>query len=137
MRLADFPRVPLLFGPSPVHPLPRLSQALGGGVEIWAKREDCNSPAASRAWSSAVSMPSLAKWKVVPPGRSQGSRHSCGPPPRGRVPDDVAGRAHRTNMPQANEAANSVIAAHARPMIWVRASPRATAGASSANSVAA
>ncbi len=26
-----------------MHPLPRLSQALGGQVEIWAKREDCNS----------------------------------------------------------------------------------------------
>ncbi len=35
------------------------------------------SPAASRAWSSAVSMPSLTKWKVVLPGRSQGSRSSC------------------------------------------------------------
>src|SRR3954447_24296270 len=43
MSLDDFPRFPLLFGPSPVHPLPRLSAALGGGVEIWAKREDCNS----------------------------------------------------------------------------------------------
>jgi 1-aminocyclopropane-1-carboxylate deaminase len=41
--LDDHPRVPLLFGPSPVHPLPRLSAALGGKVEIWAKREDCNS----------------------------------------------------------------------------------------------
>jgi 1-aminocyclopropane-1-carboxylate deaminase len=41
--LADFPRHPLLFGPSPIHPLPRLSAALGGEVEIWAKREDCNS----------------------------------------------------------------------------------------------
>ena len=29
--------------PSPIHPLPRLSEALGGEVEIWAKREDCNS----------------------------------------------------------------------------------------------
>jgi 1-aminocyclopropane-1-carboxylate deaminase/D-cysteine desulfhydrase-like pyridoxal-dependent ACC family enzyme len=43
VRLADFPRVSLMFGPSPVHPLPRLSAALGGKVEIWAKREDCNS----------------------------------------------------------------------------------------------
>ena len=43
MPIDDFPRVPLLFGPSPVHPLPRLSAALGGRVEIWAKREDCNS----------------------------------------------------------------------------------------------
>ena len=43
MKLADFPRHPLTFGPSPIHPLPRLSEALGGEVEIWAKREDCNS----------------------------------------------------------------------------------------------
>ena len=43
MSLDDFPKVQLLFGPSPVHPLPRLSEALGGEVEIWAKREDCNS----------------------------------------------------------------------------------------------
>ena len=43
MRLDDFPRIPLLYGPSPVHPLPRLSAALGGTVEIWAKREDSNS----------------------------------------------------------------------------------------------
>ncbi len=41
--LDDFKRHPLLFGPSPVHPLPRLSEHLGGEVEIWAKREDCNS----------------------------------------------------------------------------------------------
>jgi 1-aminocyclopropane-1-carboxylate deaminase len=32
----------LLFGPSPVHRLERLSEHLGGTVEIWAKREDCN-----------------------------------------------------------------------------------------------
>jgi 1-aminocyclopropane-1-carboxylate deaminase len=38
-----FERVPLLFGPSPVHRLERLSEHLGGGVDIWAKREDCNS----------------------------------------------------------------------------------------------
>ena len=43
MSLADFPRTPLLFGASPIHPLPRLSAALGRDVEIWAKREDCNS----------------------------------------------------------------------------------------------
>jgi 1-aminocyclopropane-1-carboxylate deaminase len=41
--LDDFPRYPLTFGPSPIHPLPRLSAHLGGKVEIWAKREDCNS----------------------------------------------------------------------------------------------
>ncbi len=43
MKLDAFPRRPLLFGPSPVHPLPRLSAHLGGTVELWAKREDCNS----------------------------------------------------------------------------------------------
>ena len=43
MSLDNFRREPLLFGPSPIHPLPRLSEALGGRVEIWAKREDCNS----------------------------------------------------------------------------------------------
>ncbi len=41
--LAGFERYPLLFGPSPVHPLPRLSEHLGGRVRLWAKREDCNS----------------------------------------------------------------------------------------------
>ncbi len=41
--LDQIPRYPLLFGPSPIHPLPRLSEHLGGQVEIWAKREDCNS----------------------------------------------------------------------------------------------
>jgi 1-aminocyclopropane-1-carboxylate deaminase len=43
MSLEDFARVPLLFGPSPVHRFERLSEHLGGGVEVWAKREDCNS----------------------------------------------------------------------------------------------
>jgi 1-aminocyclopropane-1-carboxylate deaminase len=43
VKLEAYPRQPLLFGPSPIHPLPRLSAHLGGGVEIWAKREDCNS----------------------------------------------------------------------------------------------
>ena len=42
MRLSDFPRYPLLFGPSPVHRLDRLTEYLGGAA-IWAKREDCNS----------------------------------------------------------------------------------------------
>jgi len=42
MGLSDFPRYPLLFGASPVHPLERLSSYLGG-AKIWAKREDCNS----------------------------------------------------------------------------------------------
>jgi 1-aminocyclopropane-1-carboxylate deaminase len=43
MSLEDFDRVPLLFGPSPVHRLDRLTEHLGGKVEIWAKRDDCNS----------------------------------------------------------------------------------------------
>ena len=42
MPLEDFPRYPLLFGPSPVHRLERLTRHLGGAT-IWAKREDCNS----------------------------------------------------------------------------------------------
>ncbi|MDQ6636675.1 MAG: 1-aminocyclopropane-1-carboxylate deaminase [Candidatus Dormibacteraeota bacterium] len=42
MALGDFPRYPLLFGPSPIHPLERLSAHLAG-PQIWAKREDCNS----------------------------------------------------------------------------------------------
>ncbi len=41
--LENFERYPLTFGPTPLEPLPRLSEALGGKVEIWAKREDCNS----------------------------------------------------------------------------------------------
>ncbi len=41
--LDGFERYPLTFGPSPIEKLPRLSQHLGGGVEIYAKREDCNS----------------------------------------------------------------------------------------------
>ena len=43
MSVERFDRVPLMFGPSPVHRLERLSEHLGGKVEIWAKREDCNS----------------------------------------------------------------------------------------------
>lgn len=41
--LEKFPRHPLTFGPTPIEPLPRLSAALGGTVEVWAKRDDCNS----------------------------------------------------------------------------------------------
>jgi len=38
-----FPRYPLTFGPTPIEKLERLSRHLGGEVEIYAKREDCNS----------------------------------------------------------------------------------------------
>ena len=43
MNLKRFPRHPLTFGPAPIHPLKRLSEHLGGKVELYAKREDCNS----------------------------------------------------------------------------------------------
>ena len=42
MKLQDFPRHPLTFGPSPVHHLERLSRHLGG-AQVWAKREDVSS----------------------------------------------------------------------------------------------
>ncbi len=38
-----FERYPLTFGPTPIEKLQRLSDHLGGAVEIYAKREDCNS----------------------------------------------------------------------------------------------
>jgi len=41
--LTNFDRYPLTFGPTPIERLPRLSEHLGGNVEIFAKREDCNS----------------------------------------------------------------------------------------------
>jgi 1-aminocyclopropane-1-carboxylate deaminase len=41
--LQQFERYPLTFGPTPIEHLGRLSAHLGGGVEIYAKREDCNS----------------------------------------------------------------------------------------------
>jgi 1-aminocyclopropane-1-carboxylate deaminase len=42
MSIDSFERYPLLYGPSPVHRLERLSRHLGG-ASIWAKREDMNS----------------------------------------------------------------------------------------------
>ncbi len=42
MSLADFPRHSLTFGPSPIHPLDRLTAHLGG-ARVWAKREDVSS----------------------------------------------------------------------------------------------
>jgi 1-aminocyclopropane-1-carboxylate deaminase len=42
MSIDSFERFPLLFGPSPVHRLDRLTRHLGG-ASVWAKREDCNS----------------------------------------------------------------------------------------------
>jgi 1-aminocyclopropane-1-carboxylate deaminase len=43
LKLSKFERYPLTFGPTPIEHLPRLTTALGGKVEIYAKRDDCNS----------------------------------------------------------------------------------------------
>lgn len=43
MNLEKFERYPLTFGPTPIEHLPRMTEALGGKVQIYAKREDCNS----------------------------------------------------------------------------------------------
>ncbi len=43
MNLDKFERYPLTFGPTHIEHLPRMTEALGGRVEIYAKREDCNS----------------------------------------------------------------------------------------------
>src|ERR1700727_3194495 len=41
--LEKFERYPLTFGPTPIERLKRLSAHLGDKVELYAKREDCNS----------------------------------------------------------------------------------------------
>jgi len=41
--LSNFERYPLTFGPTPIERLERLTAHLGGEVELFAKREDCNS----------------------------------------------------------------------------------------------
>lgn len=41
--LSNFERYPLTFGPTPIEKLARLSEHIGGAVELYAKREDCNS----------------------------------------------------------------------------------------------
>lgn len=41
--LETFERYPLMFGPTPIEKLNRLSACLGGNIELYAKREDCNS----------------------------------------------------------------------------------------------
>ncbi|PKR56211.1 1-aminocyclopropane-1-carboxylate deaminase [Thalassospira marina] len=43
MNLGKFDKYSLTFGPTPIEALPRLSAYLGGDVELYAKREDCNS----------------------------------------------------------------------------------------------
>ena len=41
--LEKFERYPLTFGPTPIEPLSRLTDHLGGAVALYAKRDDCNS----------------------------------------------------------------------------------------------
>ncbi|MFD2857860.1 1-aminocyclopropane-1-carboxylate deaminase [Seohaeicola zhoushanensis] len=41
--LEKFERYPLTYGKTPIEHLPRLTEALGGKVQIYAKRDDCNS----------------------------------------------------------------------------------------------
>lgn len=43
MLTKNFERYPLTFGPTPIEKLSRLSEHLGGTVELYTKREDCNS----------------------------------------------------------------------------------------------
>lgn len=43
MNLKKFERYPLTFGITPIEYLPRLTKAIGADVEIYAKRDDCNS----------------------------------------------------------------------------------------------
>src|SRR5690242_20405155 len=43
MNLKKFARHALTFGPTPIQHLKRLSAHLGGKVDLYAKREDCNS----------------------------------------------------------------------------------------------
>jgi 1-aminocyclopropane-1-carboxylate deaminase len=43
MLLSKFERYKLTFGPTATEKLSRLTAHLGGDVEIYAKREDCNS----------------------------------------------------------------------------------------------
>lgn len=43
LKLDRYERYPLTFGPTPIEYLSRLSDFLGGDVNIYAKREDCNS----------------------------------------------------------------------------------------------
>lgn len=40
LALPDLPRVRLLDGPTPLQPMARLTDALGGRAELWVKRED-------------------------------------------------------------------------------------------------
>ena len=43
MNLDKFEKYPLTYGPTPIEFLPRLSEVIDADVEIYAKRDDCNS----------------------------------------------------------------------------------------------
>ena len=43
MNLKKFDRYSLTFGPTPIEFLPRLSKSIAGNLQIYAKRDDCNS----------------------------------------------------------------------------------------------
>ena len=77
MSLADFDRIPLLFGPSPVHRLERLSEHLGGEVADGAG--SCSAPRGD-VWSTSPSRPPVRS--VAEGGGFQGS---WAPSPTGRV----------------------------------------------------
>ena len=89
--LSKFERYKLTFGPTPIEKLSRLTAHLGGDVEIYAKREDCNSGLAfggnklrkleyivpdaiasnATPWSrSAVCNPTIRGWSRPWPRRS-------------------------------------------------------------------
>jgi 1-aminocyclopropane-1-carboxylate deaminase/D-cysteine desulfhydrase-like pyridoxal-dependent ACC family enzyme len=55
MNLKRYPRHPLTFGPTPVHPWKRLSAHLGGKVELYAKREAATAASPSAATRRASS----------------------------------------------------------------------------------
>ena len=75
--------VPLTFGPSRVHRLPRLSEHLGGKVELWAKREDLSDAGFDigfrPSWEEALHDGASA---AVPPTRSVPARPTTPRRPR-------------------------------------------------------
>src|SRR5258707_1271657 len=58
--LEKFERYPLTFGPTPIEKLSRLTRHLGGKVELYAKREDCN-------WGLAFGGNKLRKLEYIVP----------------------------------------------------------------------
>jgi hypothetical protein len=64
--LGRFERYPLTFGPTAIEHLPRLSAALGGDVQVYAKRDDCNSGLAAPLIQGVFSVGGAARerWGV-------------------------------------------------------------------------